>query len=70
MYAGLWKLGKIEVRYFFENLCTRVYGDRAKIRFEIFLKINVPGSTGIGQNLRFDIFLKIHVPGCMEIGQK
>ena len=33
------------------------------MKFAIFLKIHVPGSTEIGQKLRFDIFLKIQVYG-------
>ena len=66
----LWIFEKKDVWYHFETSWARVYGNWPKLKFDIFLKIHVPGSTGIGQNLRFDIFLKIHVPGSTEIGQK
>ena len=33
----------------FENSCTRVYGNWQKMKFDIILKIHVPGSTNIGK---------------------
>ena len=49
MYPGLRKLAKNEVCDFFENSCTRFYGNWPKMKFAIFLKIHVPRSTEIGQ---------------------
>ena len=51
MYPGLRKLAKNELCDFFENSCTRVYGNWAKNELCHFLKIHVPGSTEIGQKL-------------------
>ena len=46
-----------------------MYGNWPKLKFDIFLKIHVPGSTEIGQKLRFDIVLKIHVSASTKIGK-
>ena len=49
MYPGPWKLAKNEVCDFFENSCTRLHENWPKMKFAIFLKIHLPGSTEIGK---------------------
>jgi hypothetical protein len=63
-------LAKNEVCDFFENSCTRVYGNWQKMKFEFFFENSCTRVYRNWSKMMFDIFLKIHVPGSMEIGKK
>ena len=44
------------------DIILKLHGNWPKLKFDIFLKIHVPGRVyGNWAKLKFDIFLKIHV---------